>query len=265
MLGALAASGVQVLELRSVSQADELYRRLRPATADKSDRAGAVSLELFGLPGAGKTTLTRTIEPVAGLRTRHELAGEWKRQPLGRRAIVVARTFTDLPLMLAAVRLVAGTRLYRLESVSRLVRLLLMKHWIHTRSGIMLFDQGMMQNLWSALYASDRCDPDPRHIAPLLRSLYHGTKTQLILLEIAEIDAARRVAQRTYGRSRFDGLSEPDLDTLMKRAALLVAALAEAARKSGLPVERLNGSAPIARLTTSLEAIVGQHAESLRP
>ena len=146
-----------------------------------------------------------------------------------------------------------------------MVRLLSMKHWLRTRSGILLFDQGVMQSLWSILYASNCSDPDPGVIEPLLHALYDGTNTQIIVLEVDKAIAAKRVADRTYGRSRFDGLDKPDVDALLARATVLVAALVKAARGAGLPVRTLDGTASVAQLAKSLEAMVPRNGEELRP
>jgi adenylate kinase family enzyme len=265
MLGSLEARGVRILELRSTREANELYVQLRSGRTGDLDKTTAASTELFGLPGSGKTTLTKAIDRDLDLKTRHELASEWKRQRLLRRAVIVMRTVADLKLMLAAARLVASARLYTRESLWRLVRLLLMKHWLRTRSGVLLFDQGMMQSLWSTLYASNCSDPDPRIIGPLLHGLYDGTNTQIVVLEIGNAVAAKRIAARTYGRSRFDGLHEPDVDMQLARAALLVDALVKAARGAGLPVRTFDGTASVAQLAKSLEAIVSRQAADLRP
>jgi adenylate kinase family enzyme len=258
MLGSLESRGVGIIELRSAREASDLCLRMQPRSGDSLSKATVVSLELFGLPGAGKTTLTKAIDPDLDLRTRHELADEWKRQPFLRRAVIVMRTIADLRLMLAAIRFAAGSRINKRESLWRLVRLLSMKHWLRTRSGILLFDQGIMQNLWSILYAADCSDPDPRFIEPLLHALYDGTNTQIVLLEIDKTVAAKRVADRTYGRSRFDGMNELDIDALLARATRLVAVLIMAARGAGLPVRTLDGTASVAQLAKSLEAMVSR-------
>lgn len=265
MLESLESRGVRILELRSAREADELCLQLRFGRTGGRCKATVASLELFGLPGAGKTTLTKAIDRDPDLQTRHELADEWKRQPFLRRAVVVLRTVADLRLMLAAIRLVVGVRLDNRESLWRLVRLLSMKHWLRTRSGILLFDQGVMQSLWSILYASNCSDPDPGVIEPLLHALYDGTNTQIIVLEVDKAIAAKRVADRTYGRSRFDGLDKPDVDALLARATVLVAALVKAARGAGLPVRTLDGTASVAQLAKSLEAMVPRNGEELRP
>jgi hypothetical protein len=139
-----------------------------------------------------------------------------------------------------------------------------MKHWLRTRSGTLVFDQGGMQNLWSILYAADCSDPDPRVIEPLLHALYDGTDTQIVLLEIDKTVAAKRIADRTYGRSRFDGMNESDIDALLVRATRLVAVLMQAARGAGLPVRTLDGTASVAQLAKNLEALVSRQGKNLR-
>jgi hypothetical protein len=174
------------------------------------------------------------------------------------------RTMVDLRLMLAAIRFASGSRIGKRESLWRLVRLLSTKHWLRTRNGILLFDQGGMQNLWSILYAADCSDPDPRVIEPLLHALYDGTNTQIVVLEIDKATAAKRIADRTYGRSRFDGMNESDIDALLARASRLVAVLMVAARGAGLPVRTLDGTVPVAQLAKSLEAIVTRQGNNLK-
>lgn len=297
IIPSLEARGSLVIELRSIREHNELYFRLRSSETEalsrapplqglrvdreatglrrrtsgkaRADREGreaipTVIFELFGLPGAGKTTLTDAIGSNPEVKTRSRLSEKWGHYSFLGRAAVFLRTIADFRLALAAVRLAAAARLNRTESFSRLVRLLFIKHWFRSQSRTLLLDQGPMQGIWSALYASNCTDPDPRVIAPLLRAFYKGTDTTIILLNVETTVAARRVATRARGGSRFDALPRPEIGAHMARSISLVTALVQAARMVGLTVHELNGTEPIPVLAEELKELLAQRKESHR-
>lgn len=117
-------------------------------------------------------------------------------------------------------------------------------HWLKSRSGAVLLDQGFLQDLWSILYMSSCSDPDPAHLAPLIRAIYDGVDARIVFIDVKPETAASRVGGRAHGHSRLDGLPEAELRGSLARAAQLPLRIVEAARKAGLDVMTLDGSEP---------------------
>ncbi len=222
-----------------------------------------IFVELFGLPGAGKTTLTDAVGEAPYLKTRFNIADEWAAQSYWRQSGYVVRTLVDLPLVVSAVRLAIGARLTNPESLWRLIRLVIMKHWWLTRPGLLLFDQGALQSLWSVLYTSGRTQPNPKVISPLVRLFFEGMRTQIILIEVDKKVAARRIIARTNGSSRFDGLPLERVDSQIALSTSLVYTIIEAARVAGIDVRTFNGSEPTSVLAEKLQELLDSHQRDI--
>lgn len=200
-------------------------------------------IEFFGLPGSGKSTIAAAVQAELGAADRKMVAAAWKRESFTSRLGYVLSSLVDLPLILAALRLAILARLWSVDSWRRLTRLLLMRRWWIAQSAPMLFDQALLQNVWSLLIASGRTRTDPAIVVPLLRAFYRGMKVLVIVIEVEPAVAAHRIVARVGGNSRFDRLSAADAELQVSRSVELVKAIAEACRRAGLTVQSLDGSA----------------------
>lgn len=216
-------------------------------------------IELFGLPGAGKTTLINAIDEDPDMKTRLAIAEEWGRLSFLRRLGFFIRTLLDLPLVGSAIYLAFTARLTRGESLWRLLRLIIMKHWWLSRSGILLFDQGALQSIWSILYVSGRTVPDPKMITPLIRYLFEGMQTQVIAINVDKATAASRIVGRTDGTSRFDGLAFDDIESKIERSISLIDAIVAATRAAGIDVQTFAGSEPVPVLAGQLQQLLNRY------
>lgn len=212
---------------------------------DGVDADPPLVVELFGQPGAGKSTLARFVAEGSELPTRAALSVAWKRQPKLSKAALLARTLLDAPCLAAATKVALNGRLFSGDSLSRLVRLLIKSHWFRSQSGPFLLEEGHLQDLWSILYSAGRREPDPRQLAPLIRCLYRGLDVQIVYLEVDPQSAFDRIRARTQGKSRLDRLSQEELRSELIGHADLPSRLVDAARLAGLRVERLDASLPI--------------------
>jgi hypothetical protein len=220
-----------------------------------------VVVELFGKPGAGKTTIAYAAAAGSDVVDRSALSDAWQRQSKGARAALVTRTLLDLPCLVRAFKLVIEARLTHPDSLSRLFRLLVKSHWIRSQPRPLLLSEGHLQDLWSILYSAGRKEPDARHLAPLIRSLFRGVDAQIVYLEIDPESAFDRISARVNGRSRLDRLTQEELRKQLYAHAELPAALADAARRAGLRVERMDATLPIETTVAQLRAIVQAFAK----
>lgn len=220
-------------------------------------------VELFGQPGAGKTTLARAAAAGSDLRSTADLGAAWRRFPAIRKAMFLARSTFDGVCLAHAVRLAIGAPLLRPNSLSRLARLLVKSHWIRSQRGRLLLEEGFLQDLWSIFYSAGRMEPDPRLLAPLVRCLYRGANAQIVLLQVDPQIAFHRIRGRAQGNSRLDRLSEADLRQRLTETGQLPARLAEAARLAGLTVQSLDASQPLEISVSRLRSIMPRLAANV--
>jgi hypothetical protein len=213
-------------------------------------------IEFFSLPGAGKTTLVNAVAAGTDLITRPKLAAAWRRQSLLQRSRHSARALLHAPTLMAAARLAVGVPLSSGESLSRLVRLIAKRHWVRSQAGVMLIDQGFLQELWSILYAAGHFEPDPADLSPLIRSIYAGMQVRVVFIDVDARTASTRISGRDYGNSRLDRLPEADIRGQLARTRRLPRAILDAATAAGLQVEILDGSAPVAELVDRLQPVL---------
>lgn len=216
-----------------------------------------VVVELFGQPGAGKTTLAYSAVTGSESVTRSGLGEAWKRQSRFVKTKFLARTLLDIPSLAHAVKFVMVARLFQADSLSRLFRLLIKSHWVRWQRGPLLLSEGHLQDLWSILYSAGITEPDPRQLAPIIGSLFRGVDVDIVYLEIDPQNAFDRIRARQDGRSRLDRLAHEELLEQLIAREQLPHRLVDAATLAGLRVERLDASLPI-------ETNVGRLREVMR-
>ena len=201
-------------------------------------------VELFALPGAGKSTVGATVANRALVTTRKDLSAEWAECSSLRRLGHVGRAFTNYRGLITAARFGAGARIANPESQFRLLRLMGKTDWLKSRSGVVLLDQGFLQDLWSILLPGETASIEPSLLSPLIGALYEGIEATIVVLDVAPETASARIAGRGRGRSRFDGLPETEVSSALHAARGLQSRIIEAARLAGLSVRIIDGSLP---------------------
>lgn len=209
-------------------------------------------LELFALPGAGKSTVAEAFAKQTPVTTRKDLTAEWANRSALQRLAYVGRAFRNRRLLTAAVRFALDARLDTRESLFRLMRLVAKTEWLRSRSGVLLLDQGFLQDVWSILLSSKAASPDPALLRTLIRSLYEGTDATIVVLEVDSKTASARVSARPHGESRFDSLPEGQLHSSIEAASGLQRQIVESARLAGLPVLMIDASPPAQVVTDRL-------------
>jgi hypothetical protein len=209
-------------------------------------------VELFALPGAGKSTVAEAFAKQAPVTTRKDLTAEWANRSALQRLAHVGRAFGNYRLLKAAVRFGLGARLNTRESLFRLMRLVAKTEWLRSRSGVVLLDQGFLQDLWSIHLSSKAASVDPELLRSLIRLLYERIDATIVVLEVDSETASARVSARTYGESRFDSLPDAQLRSSIAAASGLHGQIVESARIAGLPVRIVDASPPVQVVTDRL-------------
>jgi hypothetical protein len=217
---------------------------------------------LYGLPGAGKTSLCRNLAQKLDQTKSYsgeQFSDHWARGNLRGWTAVGIHTIASPRLILTLVTIILRLHLWRSrEAMVRILRLLVRRgkllHMLKRDS--MLLDQAMLQDVWSILVASDNNLANPDNLVPVLRELYRGISVEIIYLYLDPTTAARRVVGRQHGRSRFDGLPEVVAVQRLIRFEQLTASIAEAAQRAGLHVHPADSdTAPAVVTDAALQAL----------
>lgn len=212
-------------------------------------------VEIFGSPGAGKTTLSRALQHSASVLTRGELSVSWRTLSAVRKGATAAAALRRPGCAMRAGEAVFKASLFRRDSLAGLGRLVVKSHWLPNVVGGKLVEEGPLQDLWSIFYSSGRFEFDPSALSPLIGSLYRDMRPRIAFIELDARTASKRIAERCNGKSRFDGAPERIIVGKLERAAHLPANIAAAARQAGLHVVTLDGSVPVAVLVEQLRLI----------
>ena len=87
-------------------------------------------IELFALPGAGKSTIVAAVLNRALITTREDLSAEWADRSLLQQLVHVGRAFGSIGRLIAAARFGAGARIATSSSYVRLMRLMAKTEWL---------------------------------------------------------------------------------------------------------------------------------------
>ena len=213
-------------------------------------------VELFGQPGSGKTTLAYSVATGSKFVSRSSLGTAWQRQSKLVKAVYFARTLLDVRCLAHAAKFVIAAPLVRRNSLSRLFRLLIKSHWIRSQTGPLLLSEGHLQELWSILYSAGKRQPEPRQLAPLIRSIFRGVDVHIVYLDLDPQSAFDRIRGRQNGKSRLDRLAELELRQHLAAAEELPHRIVDAATMAGLRVERLDASLTIETMIDRLHAVI---------
>ncbi|RZV33660.1 MAG: hypothetical protein EX262_06510, partial [Sphingomonadaceae bacterium] len=187
-------------------------------------------VELFGLPGAGKTTLTNRLVLPGEFRRREDLSRALRTQSVPQYVLLALRTLADWRWLLALAILALKTPIWRRESLQRLVRIALQKTWMNSQSGLVVLDQGPLQSLWSIFFTEGVSDPPMSALSRVLRHLYSGIDIAVFEIDVDPGLAARRVDLRDVGNSRLDDLPLGTVRRKLEEVAALPRAIIAAAQ-----------------------------------
>jgi predicted kinase len=241
----------------------------QPLAAEMAGLQHGVVVEFIGLPGSGKSTIAHALAEL--LRRRGAAVSEptWRNDHASRRS---SRTLRKAGLALAAsardplragavVQWIAESAqptiratmmltlnaLYLAEASSRCARV----------PGIHIFDQGVLQQLWSLLYQAGNSEDAERRCAEQIAAC--GTRLHVVLVDAPLGTLTERLAARSGGASRLEQhLRHSDAQAALRRATSAqrrVEAVADALSVSGaVRMFRVSGAGD-RRLAESARAI----------
>jgi hypothetical protein len=202
-------------------------------------------IEFVGLPGAGKSTITRAL-PASWPTSRNT---DPPALPLARRL----RFFScALPFMLSLRPLEA-------EDAARLARLAAeLRFYERAAAGPLVIDQGMIQKLWSILYGRRR--HSAAALQRLVVALAPSAPDLIVRLATPPELAAERLVGRNGGNSRLQKLPPAEMLWGLEAGQALYATLMDLYRQhSASRVLELSGTDPVeesaARVVAAVSAL----------
>lgn len=217
-------------------------------------------VELFGLPGAGKTTLVNGLQLLPGAIQREDLVTARKALSWGQLARLILATMKDWRWLWALAMLAMQTPIWHREGLDRLIRLALMRTWMRRQEHLLVLDQGPMQALWSIFFTQGCTRPPRRALVQAIRLLYADIRVLLVEIVVPPDIAATRITTRQDGGSRLDGLPLGITRRKLQACGDLPAHLMAAAREAGLIIHSLPGDNPPEISRHTVQALVDQAA-----
>jgi len=191
-------------------------------------------VELFGLPGCGKSTLATELAVHLECLTRNDISARWAMLPIRKKGAHIARGLFDRRTAIAAIGFAISARLTSTESLFRLFRLVAKRDWVCRQQGTVLLDQGFLQDIWSILYEAQPANIRTKAISRLVSALYRDIDPSFLYLELNSDTAATRIFNRSDGSSRLDQLPEEKIRIRLEKRNWISQQIVLAAIASGL-------------------------------
>ena len=246
---------------------------LPPPTATRSDPpARPLVVEFVGLPGAGKTTVSRRV--VAQQRWEGRVCGH--RRQLGRghssrlvhyasKAAFHVRHRQHLP---AALQVGLTVRPRSLSSALHAVALASWAYGLRVarerQLELLILDQGPLQEAWSVIVAGEHWDR--RAMCRVLGGILVGSGLPFAFVHLhVDVELAiDRIRQRSFGGSRFDSMSDVEAKrVLTAHRADLEVLIGDAAAITGAAARTIDGSLPLDTLCAAVAEFIDGIAPAL--
>jgi len=184
--------------------------------------ANNIIVEFAGLPGAGKSTITKAV--ANRLRSSGEVVVEPRVRNRIRKFKFTAMTIMKRPLIsLSAIGMILATRQKSVRDYLATAYNFLYVSSLYCsakqKAGIYIFDQGLIHALWSIGFSAYSPNVVGR-LSPLVRDLMADAPTVMVVfVEVSTRTVARRIGNRPGSKSRLDALiNKPNFDRALENA-----------------------------------------------
>ena len=202
--------------------------------------------ECLGLPGAGKTTLCNELYGRNKIKSISDVFASGKKENILNKIILSIKSiFTDFPIYIYALRISFKYKLWNnYESLSYIFKIPVQKLRAKkaTSNEKYLFEQFLLQNIWSAFVLADVRRVNPADLSPLINAIYNKMNVEILFFDITAQEACERIRNRTEGTSRFDDLNKEELIKKLERFLSLINDIKKASLYAGLNIIEIDAS-----------------------
>ena len=217
-------------------------------------------VELFGLPGAGKTTLVSGLSLPPGTIQREDLARGRSALSAVQLVRLALATLADWRWLGALAVLAWQTPIRHSEALGRLLRFAVFKTWMRQQGLLLVLDQGPIQALWSIFFTEGSTRLPCGALARVIDLLYADISVVVFEIAVQPDLAATRITSREAGNSRLDGLPFGLTHSRLEACADLPGELLAAVRQAGITVHSLSGDKTREQLRHEVQAMVDRAA-----
>ncbi len=223
---------------------------------EKPARRNSLYRECLGLPGSGKTTLSRYLIESGVNKSFSEHYQKRFPGTSSRLKAFAASCVLDTPLYWKILLFIARYRLWQSPYVAHLLKAPMRKRAFlcFPDESCYISEQFFLQEIWSIMIDSkNNKNVQPWHLAPVIKGLYAGTEVQILYFVTAPALAASRIETRADGNSRFDGKPAEEIEPELEQKQAQMNSILKACHFAGLYVIEINASAKVEEISKSLE------------
>ena len=211
-------------------------------------------VELVGLPGAGKTTISKQIalklrEQNLQIVSRDEILRRWQQENVFQKAIqLLPNNLNYWEILINSLAFSLQVKPINQQSFSRATKIFtnLRRNDLVTRSKdceIILLDQGVLQEIWSASITGS--PPHTKYLKREMTPLFHNRSMAIIYCQIDIDSSLHRIQNRTTMKSRFDLMDSTTAYSLLKKYSSYLQEIVNCARTCEIPILELDSSQTI--------------------
>ncbi len=215
--------------------------------------------ECFGLPGAGKSTFTKSVVSELGYKNFHDCYHAAYSDAATRVKGFVHAAIYDFHLYVKILFFICRFGLWG-GHTKNLLKI------PYRRQAFKKFDlqkniiseQLFLQDIWSCLLDCTAGNKiKPHQLSPLLCSVFKDLKTSVVYVKAHEGCVAERIKMREDGFSRFDNRATEDVVASLKHVTNMTDVLVKSACLAGVDVIELDGTALPSEVISSFKNIIG--------
>lgn len=212
-------------------------------------------VELVGLPGAGKTTVSQQIalklqERGLQIVSRDEILKQWHQENALQKAIkLLPNNFNHWNILINSLGFALQVKPINQQSFSKAAKI-----FTNVRrndevaklphSEIILLDQGLLQEIWSVSITGT--PPPTKYLKREIAPLFHNRPTIILHCQINIDTALHRVRNRQTMTSRFDLMDLTKAHSLLKKYSFYLDEIINCAQTCNIPVLKIDSSRSIA-------------------